>query len=318
MGTPLWMWVVFLVIIISLLAFDLGILHRQNREIGIKESLYASLGYIVVSILFGIWIWTKLGHQKGAEFITGYLIEKSLSIDNIFVISLVFTYFAIPRKYQYHTLFWGIIGVIIFRGVMIGLGAAIVAKFSWVLYLFAIFLIYTGFKMIKLVDNLPDIKSNKILRFIRRHFDITEDLHGDKFFVKIQNENYPKGKWFLTPLFVALILIECMDVVFAVDSVPAIFAITTDPFIIYTSNIFAILGLRALYFALAALIVRFTYLKYAISALLIFIGSKIFIADLLGIEKFPPVLALVITFLILASGVLVSLFITKRSKKLTK
>jgi tellurite resistance protein TerC len=316
MDKPLWMWLLFISIIISLLIFDLGVLHKKDREIGVKESLYISLGYIIAGLLFGLWIWTKQGAIKGAEYLTGFVIEKSLSLDNIFVISIIFTYFAIPRKYQYRVLFWGIIGVIILRGIMIGLGSAIVVKFSWVLYLFAVFLIYTGIKMMVMIDNIPDIQSNKLLRFIRQHFNVTHDLHGHHFLVKIKNDNYPNGAWFITPLFVCLILIEFMDLIFAVDSIPAIFAITTDTYIVYTSNIFAILGLRALYFALDALIVRFKYLKYALSILLIFIGSKIFIADLLGLSKFPPILALIITFTILISGIIFSLYKTKNIKNI--
>lgn len=313
MEKPLSLWIVFIVIVLSLLAFDLGVLHKRNREIGIKESLYTSFGYIIIGVLFGVWIWFDQGAQKGAEYLTGFAIEKSLALDNIFVISLIFTYFAIPRKYQYRILFWGIVGVIFLRAIMIGVGASLVANFAWILYLFAIFLIYTGIKMFFIVDNLPDIKTNPLLRLIRRHFNVTNEIHGPQFFVKVKEEpNTNLEKWYITPLFLALILIEFMDLIFAVDSVPAIFAITTDTYIVYTSNIFAILGLRALYFALAALIVRFKYLKYALAILLIFIGSKIFIAELLGLAKFPPILALSITFVILAVGVVYSMYKTRR------
>lgn len=313
MEKPLSLWIVFIVIVLSLLAFDLGVLHKRNREIGIKESLYTSFGYIIIGVLFGVWIWFDQGAQKGAEYLTGFAIEKSLALDNIFVISLIFTYFAIPRKYQYRILFWGIVGVIFLRAIMIGVGASLVANFAWILYLFAIFLIYTGIKMFFIVDNLPDIKTNPLLRLIRRHFNVTNEIHGPQFFVKVKEEpNTNREKWYITPLFLALILIEFMDLIFAVDSVPAIFAITTDTYIVYTSNIFAILGLRALYFALAALIVRFKYLKYALAILLIFIGSKIFIAELLGLAKFPPILALSITFVILAVGVVYSMYKTRR------
>ena len=314
MQTPILMWLLFIGIVVALLAFDLGVLHKDNREVGVKESLYLSLGYICAGLLFGAWIWFDQGAQKGAEYLTGFAIEKSLALDNIFVISLIFTYFAIPRKYQYRILFWGILGVIVLRAMMIGIGAALVAKFAWVLYIFAVFLIFTGIKMLFIVDNLPDIKSNPILRFIRRHVNVTNEIHEHHFFVKIKedgkNEN---GTWYITPLFLALILIEFMDLIFAVDSVPAIFAITTDTYIVYTSNIFAILGLRALYFALDALLVRFKYLKYALAILLIFIGSKIFIAELMGLAKFPPMIALAITFGILASGVIYSLYQTRKS-----
>jgi tellurite resistance protein TerC len=307
------MWAIFVFIVLFLLAFDLGILHKNNREIGIKESLYTSLGYIVIAVLFGAWIWFDQGAQKGAEYLTGFAIEKSLALDNIFLISLIFTYFAIPRKYQYRILFWGIVGVIILRALLIALGAALIANFAWVLYLFAVFLIFTGIKMFFIIDNLPDIQSNPVLRFIRLHFNVTNEIRGPEFFVKFkEGENNNQSKWYITPLFLALILIECMDLIFAVDSVPAILAITTDTYIVYTSNIFAVLGLRALYFALDALIVRFKYLKYALAILLIFIGSKIFIAELLNMVKFPPILALSITFSILAVGVIYSMYKTRK------
>jgi len=314
MHNPILMWLLFIGIVIALLAIDLGVLHKENREIGVKESLYISLGYICVGLLFGAWIWFDQGAQKGAEYLTGFAIEKSLALDNIFVISLIFTYFAIPRKYQYRILFWGIVGVIVLRALMIGIGAAMVAKFAWLLYIFAVFLIFTGIKMLFIVDNLPDIKSNPLIRFIRRHVNVTNEIHEHHFFVKIKEAGKNgDGTWYITPLFLALILIECMDLIFAVDSVPAIFAITTDTYIVYTSNIFAILGLRALYFALDALLVRFKYLKYALAILLVFIGSKIFIAELMGLAKFPPMIALAITFGILASGVIYSLYKTRKS-----
>lgn len=300
-------WMSFIVIVLLLLIFDLGVLHKKNREIGIRESLYTSLGYILAGTLFGAWIWFDQGAQKGAEYLTGFAVEKSLALDNIFVISLIFSYFAIPRKYQYRILFWGIVGVIVLRGLMIGLGTTLIAHFAWILYVFAAFLIYTGIKMLFIANHLPDIKSNGIIRFVRLHFNVTNEIRGPEFFLKIEN------KWYMTPLFLALILIECMDLVFAVDSVPAIFAITTDTYIVYTSNIFAILGLRALYFALDALIVRFKYLKYALAILLIFIGSKIFIAELLNLAKFPPLIALSITFLILATGIVYSMYKTRKT-----
>lgn len=314
MNVSLLSWCIFILLVIALLAFDLGVLHKSNKEIGIKESLLTSLGYIVVGLLFGVWIWYAQGAHKGAEYLTGFAIEKSLALDNIFLISLVFTYFSIPRKYQYKVLFWGIVGVIVLRAIMIGLGAALVVRFSWVLYLFAVFLIFTGIKMFFIIDNLPDIQSNPLLRFIRRHFNVTNEIRGPDFFLKIKDPSNNRTTWYMTPLFLALVLIEFMDLVFAVDSVPAIFAITTDPYIIYTSNIFAILGLRALYFALDVLIVRFKYLKYALAILLVFIGSKIFIAELLDLAKFPPLLSLTITFLILTVGVFYSMYKTRKQK----
>ena len=209
-------------------------------------------------------------------------------------------------------LFWGILGVIVLRAIMIGLGATLVAEFSWVLYLFAAFLVVTGVKMLIMGDTEPEIGKNPLVAFMRRRFNVTDEHHGQAFFVKKANPRTGRMVWFMTPLFMALIMVEIADVVFAVDSVPAIFAITTDPFIVYTSNIFAILGLRALYFALAAMIHRFHYLKPALAVVLIFIGSKIFVADLLGLAKFPAALSLGVTLAIIASGILYSLWRTRR------
>jgi tellurite resistance protein TerC len=245
------------------------------------------------------------------EYLTGFAVEKALAMDNVFVIAMIFSFFAVPLKYQHRVLFWGILGVIVLRAIMIGFGAAIVSEFSWVLYVFAVFLIGTGIKMIVFADKEYDVAKNPLLAFMRRRFNVTDEHHGEKFFVRQEDPKSGKLAWFMTPLFLALILIEVADVIFAVDSVPAIFAITTDPFIVYTSNIFAILGLRALYFALAAMVKRFHYLKLALAVVLIFIGSKIFAAPLLGLDKIPPAVSLSVTFGILALGVLYSLWKTR-------
>jgi tellurite resistance protein TerC len=311
LGKPAWMWLAFISIVMALLVFDLGVLHKETREIGVQESLVLSCGYIAMGVAFGAWVWWYLGPQSGMEYMTGFAVEKTLAMDNVFVIAMIFTYFAIPRLYQHRVLFWGILGVIVLRAIMIGIGAPIVENFSWVLYIFAVFLILTGIKMIYLGDKKPDISQNPVLLFMKRRFNVTEEMHGERFFVKLPDPKTGKIVNFMTPLFLALILIEIADVIFAVDSVPAIFLITTDPFIVYTSNIFAILGLRALYFALAAMVHRFAYLKYALSVLLIFIGSKIFIAWAMGWDKFPPVWGLTITVGILASGILFSLWKTR-------
>lgn len=318
MGKAAWMWFAFISVVIFLLVLDLGILHKKVREIKVKESLYMSAFYIGVALLFGAWVWFELGAQSGKEYITGFIVEKTLALDNIFVISLIFTYFHIPLKYQHRVLFWGILGVIVLRAIMIGLGATLVAKFSWVLYIFAVFLIITGIKMLLMGDKPMDISKNWILKFIKKHFNVTHDLHGEKFFVKLPNPKTGKKVTWVTPLFVALILVEIVDIIFAVDSVPAIFAITLDPYIVYTSNIFAILGLRALYFALGAVIHRFHYLKHALAVVLIFIGSKVFIADFIGLEKFPANLSLAITLGLIAIGILYSLYKTKDEVKKVK
>ena len=316
LGKPLWMWLAFLAIVIALLALDLGVLHKKQREIGVAESLVLSAVYISLGLAFGGWVWWYLGETAGLQFVTGFVIEKSLAMDNVFVIAMIFTYFAIPRQYQHRVLFWGILGVIVLRAIMIGLGTALVEQFGWVLYIFAAFLILTGIKMWMTADNEYDVGSSSALRFIRAHLPVTDKLHGERFFVRQPNEKSGKPAWFVTPLFLALAMVEIVDVVFAVDSVPAIFAITTDPFIVYTSNIFAILGLRALYFALAAMVHRFHYLKYALAVLLVFIGAKIFVSDALGLAKIPPAASLSITFAILAAGVGWSLWKTRGARPL--
>ena len=307
LGKPIWMWSSFLAVVGLLMAFDLGILHKDtNKEIGIRESLLMTGFYIALALLFGAWVWFSLGDTAGINYLTGFVIEKSLSMDNVFVIAMIFTYLGIPRQYQYRVLFWGILAVIVLRGLMIGVGAALVNNFSWVLYIFAAFLIYTGIKMMLEANSHYDVANNPLLKFIKKHFRVTDKLHGQDFLVRIDK------KLWLTPMAVALVLVNIADIIFAVDSVPAIFAITTDTYIVFISNIFAILGLRALYFALAAMVDKFTYLKYALAAVLVFIGSKIFVADMLGLAKIPPTLSLGITLAIIASGVVYSLYKTRQ------
>ena len=309
LGKAAWIWGVFVAVVVTLLVLDLGVLHKHDREIEVKESLLLSAGYISVAVLFGLWVWWIMGAQSGTEYFTGFLIEKSLSMDNVFVIALIFSYFAIPRQYQHRVLFWGVLGVIVLRALMIGLGAALISQFSWILYLFGGFLVLTGIKMWRMADHMPDIATNPVLKFLRKHLSVTPGLHGNAFFVRRPDPATGKTTRWATPLFLALCMVEIIDLVFAVDSVPAIFAITSDPFIVYTSNIFAILGLRALYFALAAMIHRFTYLKYALAAVLVFIGSKIFLVGLIG--KTPPAISLGVTFGLIAGGVLFSLWKTR-------
>ncbi|ODN70589.1 TerC family protein [Methylobrevis pamukkalensis] len=313
LGQPLWMWAVFLSLVAGLLALDLGVLNRGSKEIGVRQSLLLSAFYITLGLAFGGFVWWQLGEQSGIEYITGFVVEKSLAMDNIFVIAMIFGFLAIPRAYQHRVLFWGILGVIVLRALMIGIGATLVAEYSWVLYIFAAFLILTGVKMLFAGHEETDLSKNPLLRFMKRRFNVTEQLHGEKFFVKAPDANGRMVRM-MTPLFLALVLIEVADVIFAVDSVPAIFALTTDPYIVYTSNIFAILGLRALYFALSAVLHRFAYLKQALAILLVFIGSKIFVADLLGWQKFPAEWSLGITFAILAAGIGYSLWRTGDKK----
>ena len=313
LGTAVWMWLTFLALVIVLLVLDLGVLHKESREIGIKESFLLSSFYIALGLAFSGFVWWQSGDKAAVEYLTGFVVEKSLAMDNIFVIAMIFSYFAIPRAYQHRVLLYGILGVIILRGIMIAAGAAVVENYSWVLYLFAAFLVITGIKMLLTADKEYDVAGNPVLRYIRKHFPVTDRLHGEHFFVK-QEDGKGRMRTFITPLFLALVMVELADLIFAVDSIPAVFAITTDPFIVYTSNIFAILGLRALYFALSALIHRFVYLKYALALVLVFIGSKIFVADMLGLAKIPPVWSLSITLAILAGGILSSLWVTRNKE----
>lgn len=312
LGTPVWFWLSFAGLVLVLTAFDLGVLNKEAREMGIGESLRLTAFYIAIAMAFGAWVWVAKGADLGMKYYTGFFIEKALSIDNVFVISLIFTFFAIPPRFQYRALVWGILAVIVLRGAMIAAGAALVEQAYWVLYIFAVFLIYTGVRMLWASDHDPDISKNPVVKWISSHMRVTKELHDQRFWVKVPDEKTGKLVTAATPLLLALVVINLADLVFAVDSVPAIFAITTDTFIVYTSNIMAILGLRALYFALSAMIHRFHYLKYALAAVLVFIGSKIFIADfLLGGAKFPPVASLGVTFALIAAGVGYSLWKTR-------
>ena len=326
LGKPMWLWLLFLGIVVALLVFDLGVLHRDDHVIEVKESLWLSAGYIGMGLAFGAWVWWYLGSESGIAYATGFMIEKTLAMDNVFVIAMIFSFFAVPLQYQHRVLFWGILGVIVLRAIMIGLGTALVTQFSWVLYVFGAFLVATGLKMLFVIHQQFDIANNPVLRFLQRHLRVTAKPHGNRFWVRLPEPEKPGGPpsavqgaalvWWATPLFLALVLIEVVDLVFAVDSVPAIFAITQDPFIVYTSNIFAILGLRALYFALAALIHRFMYLKYALAVVLIFIGVKIFAVNLLG--KMPAWISLSVTFGLLLGGVLYSLYRTRSDAPMTE
>ncbi len=315
LGKPVWAWASFVAIVLALVAFDLGVFNRKAHEISFRESMIQSSAYVIIALLFGGWVWWTYGEQNGIDFLTAYLVEYTLALDNIFIIALVFSYFHIPRLYQHRVLFWGILGVIVLRAIMISLGAALVTEFHGVLYVFGAFLIFTGLKMLWLVDQPSDMSKNPMLSFLKRHVRVTNDLHGEKFFVRLADPKTGSLVTFVTPLFLALCVIEFADIVFAVDSVPAVFLITTDTFIVYTSNIFAIMGLRALFFALSAMIHRFHYLKYALALVLVFIGSKIFAAQFIG--KIPAEVSLGVTFVLLAGGIIVSLIITRFQKHRT-
>ncbi len=332
LGKDAWIWFAFIGVVLALLAFDLGVVNKTDHEIGVAESLRMSAFYIAIGLSFAVVIWFLYNNASTTAsidpqllavtgedrawtavqlYLTGFAVEKTLAMDNVFVISMVFAYLAIPRKYQHRVLFWGIIGVIVLRAIMIGLGAALVSQFSWVLYIFAVFLIFTGVMMFRKGDEEPDMSQNKILNWLKKRMNVTPELHGNKFRVQLPDPNTGKMRWFATPLLLALLFVEIVDLVFAIDSVPAIFAITSDAYIVYTSNIFAILGLRALFFALAAMVHRFKYLKYALAMTLVFIGGKIFAGDLFPGGKFPPEWSLTITIGLIAGGVLYSLWKTR-------
>ena len=316
-------WFGFIALILVFLALDLGVFHRNVKEISTKDALSWTGIWIATALLFSIFIfyayeggWVANAEQlDGKEavilYITGFLIEKSLSLDNIFVIALIFTYFLIPQKYQHRVLFWGIIGALFFRGLMIGLGAALIHRFDWMIYVFGVLLMYSAWKMWRSSGNEEDIDPNRnpFLRLMGKFFPVVKQFRGERFFVRLP----VKGRriYAMTPLFVALLVIETTDIVFAVDSIPAIFAITKDPFIVFTSNIFAILGLRSLYFVLASLLQKFRYLKYSLIFILFFVGVKILISDFYHL---PAFVSLGVIFVALAAGVTASLVIASREE----
>ncbi|MXQ13625.1 TerC family protein [Microvirga makkahensis] len=318
LGKPAWMWTAFLSFVVVLLAFDLGVLNRKDKELGVARSLWLSAFYIAIAMIFGAALWwasehgfiaTEDGSHAGISYFTGFFIEKSLSIDNVFVISLIFAYFSIPRKYQYRALVWGIIGVIVLRGIMIAAGAALVHEYAWVLYVFGVFLILTGIKMLFVPESNPDLEHNIVVRSLYKYMRTTHHQHENHFFVRVPHPETGKLVFWATPLFLALVVINIADLIFAIDSVPAIFAITTDTFVVYTANIMAILGLRALYFALAAMVHRFHYLKYALALVLIFIGGKIFWNQIVG--KVDPAVSLGVTLALILGGIFYSLWRTR-------
>lgn len=305
------LWSVFAVVVAVILFLDLFVFHKKSEEPSIKSTLTICASYMAIALLFGLFVIFEKGKDTGLLYYTGYLVEFSLSMDNIFVISLVFSALKIPSCYQHRVLFWGVLGAIMMRAIMILLGAQLVSSFHWILYVFSAFLIYTGVKMLmNKEEEHKDISENKVMKFLKRFMHVTPHLHGEHFFVKSGH------KVIMTPLFLALMTIELMDVIFAVDSIPAIFLITQDIFVVYTSNIFAILGLRSLYFLLAAAVNRFVYLKQALSCVLIFIGMKIFL-PYIGIEMTNWV-SLSVTFFLLAFGIVASLIRTNHLTRVKK
>ena len=291
------LWIAFNVFVLAMLALDLGVFHRKAHVIGLKEALAWSVVWVVLALLFNLGVYFWRGPETSLAFLTGYLIEKSLSVDNIFVFLLIFSYFRVPTLYQHKVLFWGILGALIMRAMFIAAGVTLIQNFHWIIYVFGAFLILTGIKMAWQKDKQIHPERNPVLRLFRRFMPVTDGYEDDKFFVK------RAGRHWATPLFVVLLVVESTDLVFAVDSIPAILAITFDPFIVYTSNVFAILGLRALYFALAGIMGLFHYLHYGLSAILVFVGVKMLLADA---YKIPVGIALGVVAAILVISVVAS------------
>ena len=315
---PLWAWILFYALMIVMLWADLKLFGRKGQhEVGVGEALKMTAVWIGVSLVFCGGIWWFEGSGKAMEFLAGYLIEKSLSMDNLFVFLMLFSFFGVQRKYQHEVLFWGIFGALILRSIFIFAGAAMVQRFEWILGLFGIFLIYTGIKMFSHQDDENiDPSKNIFVKLFKRFFPVTDQMHEDKFFVKVREREGEKVRRLATPLFVTLIVIETTDVAFAVDSIPAVFSVSRDPFIVLTSNIFAILGLRALYFALAAIAQYFKYLKYGLGIILSFVGIKMLLEVLWDIEVSTPLsLAVIFGVLVLSMGVSVIVTHTDSQEK---
>ena len=298
MVIDIYVWIGFLAFVFAMLAIDLGVFHRKSHEVGVKEALIWTGVWIALALLFNYGIYLYMGKEKALEFLAGYLIEKSLSVDNLFVFIMLFTYFNVPPKYQHKVLFWGILGALVMRAIFIFAGVALLANFSWLIYIFGAFLVFTGIKMLVHDDQKVDPEKNGIVRLFKKFFPISNADHCSKFFVRINHKTYA------TSLFVVLIVVEVTDLIFAVDSIPAILAISDDSFIIFTSNVFAILGLRALYFALAGIAKYFHLLKYGISAILVFVGVKMCIVHF---YKIPISVSLITILAILVASVVLSL-----------
>lgn len=317
LGKALWLWVVFLVAVAVILALDLGVFNRKDHIIGFRESLKMSAVYIVLGLLFGLWVWQRNGFDAGMDYYTVYVLEKTLSLDNLFVMSVIFASFAVPREYQHRLLVWGIIGVIILRGVTIAAGTALVQQYDWILFVFAAILFYTGVKLLMVSGDAgerEDYTQKPYVRFMARYLRVDDQIHGRKFFIKTPvMHGGGKAVWHATPLFLALCTIELTDLLFAFDSVPAALAITTDTYVVFTANVFAILGLRALFFAMESVLHRFIYLKYSLSVLLMFIAGKVFYTQLFD-QHVPAALSLGLTVAILGAGIAASLIRTKRGE----
>jgi tellurite resistance protein TerC len=297
MATNLWFWIGFLVFVLAMLALDLGVFHRKAHEISVREAAAWSATWIVLALLFAGGIYLYAGHVPATEFLTGYLIEKSLSIDNIFVIAMIFSYFAVPLRLQHRVLFWGILGALVMRGLFIALGAFLIATFHWIMYVFGALLLVTGIRMVMREEKPFDGEHNPVIRLARKVVPLTPEYHGEHFFVR------DGARRLATPLFLALLLVEVTDILFAVDSIPAIFAVTSDTFLVFTSNVFAILGLRSLYFLLARMVTRFHLLRYGLAAILVLVGAKM---ALTTVVEIPSLVSLIAIAVILTISVVAS------------
>lgn len=302
-GTPL-LWVGFTLFVLVVLALDLGVFHRKAHAVGMRQALLWSVGWIALALAFNLWVYCRYGQEKGLEFLSGYIVEKSLSVDNLFVIAVIFQAFGVPSKYQHRILFWGILGALAFRGLFVWAGAALIQKFDWILYLFGAFLVVAGVKILLPHRGEPDPRKHWALWIFRKLVRTTDEYEGARFLVRRE------GLFYATPLVLVLVVIETTDIVFAVDSIPAIFGLTRDPFIVYTSNIFAILGLRSLFFLLAGMIESFAYLKYGLGLVLIFIGAKMLAEDIVHV---PIWISLMVILILLGGCVILS--VPKRTRK---
>jgi len=291
-------WILFNLFVLAMLALDLGVFHRKTHEVKVKEALIWSAVWIALALVFNVILYFWQGHEKALEYLTGYLIEKSLSVDNLFVFIMIFSYFGVEARYQHKVLFWGIVGALVMRAIFIFSGVALINKFHWIVYIFGAFLIITGIRMAVKHDKEVHPERNPFIRLFRSIMPVTPYYDGERFFVK------KSGRWYATPLVIVLLVVETTDVMFALDSIPAILAITVDPFIVYSSNVFAILGLRALYFALAGIMKMFEYLHYGLSVILVFVGIKMMISD---IYHLPVAVALGVIAAILLTSILASL-----------
>lgn len=303
MTVSIWWWVGFNALVLLLLALDLFVFHKEAHEVKPKEAGLWSIFWVVLSLLFNLFIYFEFGPERATEFFTGYLIEKSLSVDNLFVFVLIFSYFRVPARYQHRVLFWGILGALLLRAVLILLGSFLITQFAWTIYLFGAFLVFTGIRMAFEKEEAIEVEANPLIRLVRRIFPVTPGYHGQRFFWR------DAGKLMVTPLFIVLVMVESTDVIFALDSIPAIFAITKHSFIVYTSNIFAILGLRALYFLLANVIDKFHFLKYGLALVLTFIGTKMIIT-MFDIHV-PTGISLGVVAVVLIAAVVLSMLFPK-------